>query len=150
MIGQTCQRCGHEFGRELSPAYARNEEGAGIYIGEWSRSWVLCDRCAEDLQRHLVDFFEGVTARVGLLAKDGSDKRPAEPNEDWLYAVWTPVEEELPAFLTDVLLKLQDGTVLVGYHGNDCWKRRRRDGPVPIYPTCSVVAWAYLPGSDDE
>ena len=62
MIRQTCQRCGHSFNSQavISPAYERDQEGVDLFIGEWSRSWVLCDRCAEDLQRYIAGFFEPV------------------------------------------------------------------------------------------
>ena len=60
MIRQTCQRCGHSFNPQavISPAYERDQEDVVIYIGEWSRNYILCGECASQLVAKLDLFMD--------------------------------------------------------------------------------------------
>ena len=62
MIGQTCQKCGQTCTTdEYIVGIGRDAEGCSLYIGEWSRTYVLCSRCAGELQHLIRDFFESAS-----------------------------------------------------------------------------------------
>ena len=58
MIRQTCQRCGHSFGGQISPAYERDQVELSIFLGEWSRNYILCEPCAARFEERLASLME--------------------------------------------------------------------------------------------
>ena len=61
MIFQTCQRCGHVFLENLEGGAAtldmRRAVTADLWIGMWTRQFVLCDSCAVELQDWIFRYF---------------------------------------------------------------------------------------------
>ena len=85
MIRQTCQRCEHRFNPQavISPAYERDQQDVAIYIGEWSRNYILCGECASQLVAKLDLFMDREHLKKEVLEElvaslhatsDGQDK----------------------------------------------------------------------------
>lgn len=170
MIRQTCQRCGRPFNPD-STFYSKDVDDmadVSLYIGEWSRSWVLCYKCAMALRGYVADFFEPVTVKASpeplpRFSPDSCEERVCDgipefrtiEETDWFKLPWTPVEEGLPTPLLYVLLKTHSGDICIGYlkrhEEGHSWRRVYGWGssPEPLMPTRSVAAWAHLPGASD-
>ena len=129
MIGQTCQKCGQTCTTdEYIVGIGRDEVGCSLYIGEWSRTWALCDGCARALQRYIAGFFE-----------------PVEAQKDWLNVDWIPADKDRPLSNGKVFLKMADESLAIGYfEGGDWWKVA--PSPRGVFSPEAVKAWAPIPG----
>ena len=182
MIRQTCQRCGYIFDLDV-PSAVRilDEVSLSLYLGEWSRQYVLCEACAARFNERLASFMNGqqvnrealdeLVAQRPYFSSTGhgawcnkcehwkSECTCLGPADDecsdlteTIKIVWTPVRGCAFSLPWYVLMKLESGSIRVGYCQDGKWyvvHRRGTDGQ-PIMPQAAVVAWAHLPDRDDE
>jgi len=142
MIRQRCQRCDRAF----NPDSTYHSEGddpidVSIYIGEWSRTYVLCGGCATDLQRQLALMMTGIPLRSPLSGVVTS-----------LESGWNSPKKTQPDVPKFVLLKMGNGAIKVGYRSEGAWYSCEGwpSESYAIYPQAAVVGWQILPGGSDD